>query len=68
MKQHILKLLSYSILFLLLFSCKKKDNFLPLKTGKYHVEYTKVHSNGTIEYSEYTAFGQKWRMGNMDSI
>jgi hypothetical protein len=58
MKLHILKLLSYSLFFSILFSCKKEDKTLPLKTGKYRIEYTLVHPNGT-DYFEYTAYGPK---------
>ncbi|AEA43834.1 hypothetical protein [Fluviicola taffensis] len=59
MKQHALNWLSFSLVFFLIFSCKKKDDFLPLKTGKYQVDYQVVRSNGDIDNYQFTAYGPK---------
>jgi hypothetical protein len=59
MKQNTLNWLSYSLIFLFLFSCKKKDDFLPLKTGKYKVQYSIIHSNGNADVTTYEAYGPK---------
>ncbi|WP_148235417.1 hypothetical protein [Fluviicola taffensis] len=59
MKLHISNWLSFSLFFFLIFSCKKKDDFLPLKTGKYQVDYKVLRSNGDIDNYQYTAYGPK---------
>ncbi|AEA43838.1 hypothetical protein [Fluviicola taffensis] len=59
MKQLTLNWLSFSLFFFLIFSCKKKEDFLPLKTGKYRVDYKVVHPNGTIDTYQFTAYGPR---------
>ncbi len=59
MNLHTLKLLSSSILLLFLLSCKKKDDFLSLKTGKYLIEHKMIHPNGDTDISNYIAYGPK---------
>ncbi|AEA43840.1 hypothetical protein [Fluviicola taffensis] len=59
MKQYTLNWLSFSLFFFLIFSCKKKDDFLPLKSGKYLIDYQVVKSNGDIDNYQYTAYGPK---------
>ncbi|AEA43850.1 hypothetical protein [Fluviicola taffensis] len=59
MKQYTLNWLSFSLFVFLIFSCKKKDDFLPLKTGKYKVDYKVLRSNGDIDDYQYTAYGPK---------
>ncbi|AEA43846.1 hypothetical protein [Fluviicola taffensis] len=63
MKQHTLNWISFSLFFFLIFSCKKSENFIGLKTGKYQVEYTVRHPNGNVDYKEYTAFGPRMLVG-----
>ena len=60
MKLLTLSWLSYSILSVFLLSCnKEKDNFLPLKTGKYAIEHKMVYPNGDIVMANYIAYGPK---------
>ncbi|WP_169312076.1 hypothetical protein [Fluviicola taffensis] len=64
MKLHISNWLSFSLFFFLIFSCKKKDDFLPLKTGKYQIEQTAIDQNGNINVFNYIAYGPKRMKGD----